>query len=306
MDFTDYMNELGQASRVKLSALPRLSELTGDQEKEFAAAWPGIEVRRRRRIISELTDLAEDNVELNFDTVFRHGLSDDDAAVRRASIRGLWEYDRPDIIDPLLRILDSDPDAGVRVEAALALGRFVLLSEEGRLSERSGRLVEAGLRRAIERTDEEVEVRARALEAVGAHNEAWVRQAISKAYESDIPRMKVSAVHAMGRSCEARWLPLVSKQLSNEDAEVRYEAAVACGSLGEEQAIPDLIRLVVDPDDEVRQAAIGALGEIGGRQAKDALATLLGSQSESTREAARDALTGLEFEEDPLSFKFRP
>src|SRR6266511_1399442 len=64
--------------------------------------------------------------------------------------------------------------------------------------------VEAGLRAVISGADEIDEVRARALEAMGAHDNAWVRQALSGAYESGIRRLKVAAVHAMGRSCEPR------------------------------------------------------------------------------------------------------
>ena len=306
MELSDYLRELADGSvRLRIAGLRRLSELSLADRQEFDDAWAGIDVRRRRRIMQELVVLAEDNVDLNFDAVFARGLTDDDPDVRLESIRGLWEHEGTDIVQPLLDILRDDEDAGARAEAALALGRFVRLAAEGKVRERYARPIEEGLERAIRNPDEVEEVRARALEAAGAHNAAWVRQAISGAYESDVHRLKVSAVHAMGRSCEDRWLPLLFKELTSDEAELRYEAALACGGLADERAIPNLIRLIVDLDEEVKEAAIHSLGEIGGRQAREALLALLDSETESVRDAATEALAQLDFEEDPLSFRHR-
>lgn len=306
MDLSDYLRELADGSvRLQVSSLQRLSQLPPDGQRQFAEAWPAIDVRRRRRIVQELTVLAEDNVELNFDSVFTCGLTDDDADVRLESVRGLWEHEGTDVIGPLLNMLEFDEDAGVRAEAALALGRFVVLAAEGKLRERYFQPIEEGLRRASRDVEEVEEVRARALEAAGAHNAPWVRQAISEAYESDVQRLKVSAVHAMGRSCEDRWFVLLFKELGSDEAELRYEAATACGGLGDERAIPHLIKLIVDPDEEAKAAAIHALGQIGGRQAREALLVLLDSESEAVRDAATEALAQLDFEQDPLSFRQR-
>jgi len=306
MDFGEYLRELGDASsKLKASELARLSGLSAEQVDLFAASWPGIDVRRRREVVEELLELEEDNVEFDFDAVFLQGLPDDDAQVRVASVRGLWEHEGPDIIAPLLRLLVGDEDAGVRAESALALGRFVLLFEEGRLREQYFRDVEAGLRAVISGADEIDEVRARALEAMGAHDNAWVRQAISGAYESGMRRLKVAAVHAMGRSCEPRWLPLLLRELASEEPEVRYEAATALGSLGDESAVSHLVPLLSDPDVEVRDAGIAALGEIGGREARVALRGLVQDGSRAAKEAALAALSRIDFEEDPLSFRYR-
>jgi HEAT repeat protein len=193
----------------------------------------------------------------------------------------------------------------VRSEAALALGRFVLIFETGRLREQHFESVEAALRKAIDDAGEEQEVRARAIEAGGAHDAAWVRQAVREAYESGEHRLKVSAVHAMGRSCEGRWMPLLTRELNSEDAELRYEAAVALGSLGDEAVVPHLVRLLTDEDEEVREAAVAALGDIGGTAARDALLGLLDSSSDASRAAAAAALAEIDFEEDPLGFRFR-
>jgi len=306
MDFTEYMEELKDASRpIRAARLPRLSALKDEQRDQLAAAWSSIGVRRRRRVVNDLVDVAEDNVELDFDAVFVIGLSDDDASVRLESVRGLWENESPDLVEPLVLLMTDDPDASVRAEAALALGRFVILFELGRLRESYFKRVEAGLRQAIENADEVEEVRARAIEAMGANDSAWVRQAVTEAYESGEHRLKVSAVHAMGRSCEARWLPLLVRELNSDEAELRYEAALAIGTVGDESAVPNLVPLVEDEDDQVREAAMAALGEIGGEMARRALMDMLDSSSKATRDAAAAALAEIDFEEDPLGFKFR-
>jgi len=306
MNFEEYLDQLVDgAVELKVTDLQRLSALTDERQTAVTSRWPAIDVRRRRRIIQELEDVLEDNVEFDFDAVFLLGMGDGDVDVRRHSIRALWEHEGADLIEPLLGLLRDDVDAGVRAEAALALGRFVVMHEEGRLRDRYFEAIEAGLRRTLGKADETIDVRARALEAIGSHNEQWVRDEIRLAYESDAHRLKVSAVNAMGRCSDDRWLPLLVRELSSDDPEVRYEAAVACGSVADERAIPHLAKLVLDSDAEVTQAAITALGEIGGAQAKAALVLLLESESESTRESASDALAALEFEQDPLAFKQR-
>jgi HEAT repeat protein len=306
MTFETYMRELADPSaRPKVSGLVELSALTGEEAVTLRSAWRTMGCERRRWVARELVELAEDNVEYNFDVVFFAGLDDDDDEVRLEAVRGLWEYERPDLLGPLLRLAEGDSNAAVRAEAALALGRFVQLSEEGKLAERRFGEVEEALRRVIENGDEVEEVRARALEAIGPHDSAWVRQAIREAYESGARGLKASAVHAMGRSCEARWLPLVSRELASDEAEIRYEAALACGSLGEEEAVPQLAPLLEDDDLEVKEAAIFALAEIGGAQAKELLLGQAGDASESVREAANEALAEMESYDDPLAFRHR-
>lgn len=306
MDFEEYLDEVSDgAKRLQVSKLQRLSNLNPGQAEQLQARWPRLDVRRRRRIVQSLVDLTEDDVNLNFDAVFLRGITDDDPDVRLESVRGLWENEWPDTIGPLINLLENDTDAAVRAEAALALGRFVVLYTIGRLRERFFEDAEGALRRVIEDTDEIMEVRARALEAIGAYDSAWVRQSVREAYESAQHRFKVSAVHAMGRSAEPRWLPLVSREVNSEEPELRYEAATALGMIGDEKSIPLLTGLLTDEDEEVRSAAATALGEIGGETAKKALQAMLDSSSEATRSAAAAALAELEFEEDPLGFKFR-
>ncbi len=155
MDFEGYLEELADTSvRLKVADLARLSALSAEQADLLAAAWPRIDANRRREVVQELLDLAEDNVEFDFDAVFLRGLEDSDAEVRLGSVRGLWEHEEPDLIATLARLTKNDEDAAVRAESALGLGRFVLLFEEGRLRERHFREAEAALRDVISNKDE--------------------------------------------------------------------------------------------------------------------------------------------------------
>ena len=75
------------------------------------------------------------------------------------------------VIDPLLGLLQHDPDAAVRAEAAQALGRFVLKAELESPHSPGVERVEEALRRTFEQADEVSEVRGRALEAIGARSD---------------------------------------------------------------------------------------------------------------------------------------
>ncbi len=134
MDFSEYLDELADGSkRLEIKALLRLSALDSAQRDELDRRWNTIDVRRRRRVLQELVELAEDNVDMDFDAVFLRGLQDSDSDVRLESLRGLWEAESPDLIDSLIALMEGDKNPAVRAEAALALGRFVLLAEIGRL-----------------------------------------------------------------------------------------------------------------------------------------------------------------------------
>ena len=224
------------------------------------------------------------------------------ADVRRDAIQGLWEHEGRDLIEPLAALLQSDPDAGVRAEAALALGRFVLQAELDALSRTDAERVEGTLRQALNDPTEPVEVRARALEALGALCEDWVRDLIEEAFSSDERRLRISAVHAMGRSADTAWLSSVLDQLDSDDPEMRFEAVVAAGSIEDPEATPYLVSLLHDDDAEVQQGSINALGQIGGDDAKEALQELLSEGDERVAEAVTHALTEINLADDPLAF----
>ena len=306
MSFETLLEELTDPAKlVAASKLAGLSGLNAEEASRFMDAWERLDGGRRQWLAHELVDLAEDNVDLNFDAAFLVALSDADPDVRRAAIAGLWEHEGRDLIDPLIGLLGDDADAGVRAEAALALGRYVLQAEFDALRSSDAERIEGALRRTVTDPTEIAEVRARALESLGARNEDWVRDLIEDAHESDDRRMRISAVHAMGRSCDAAWLSSVFAELESDDAEMRYEAAVAAGAIADPEATPYLTPLLRDEDTEVQDAAIAALGQIGGEEAKEPLRELLAEGDERVHDAVQAALAEVDFADDPLAFKIQ-
>jgi HEAT repeat protein len=283
--------------------LTALSRLEGEDHQRFVNVWRTLSIQRRRDIIDLLADIAEDNVELDFNNVFLTGVLDDDVQVRAESIKALWEYEEDDFVAILLRLL-RDPEAIVRAEAALGLGRCLLRAEIGGRINEPVREAEAALRALVHDESELAEVRGRALEAVGVRGEDWVRDMIEEAYESGDRRLSISAVHAMGRNASLDWLSNILAEMESEDAEMRFEAAVAAGGIADEAAIPQLAGLAHDDDAEVQDAAIAALGLIGGPSAHSVLQGIAAESSdERVLEAVSDALSEADFVEDPLGFK---
>lgn len=295
--------DLGNCDKPLLSSrLIELSNLNSEELELLQQAWALIEPKRRRQIVYRLVELAEDNFELNFDSIFTSCLKDQDAEVRSKAIEGLWESEAPSLINPLINLLEQDSSEKVQAAAATALGKFAMLAELKKLrSYHTSRLCQALLTMIGDKT-KPIEVRRCALEAAAPLSLPQVKKAIIAAYQSHNSKLRTSAIYAMGRNCDHSWLPMLLKELGSANAEIRYEAAGACGELGEE-AVPSLIELVNDPDTDVLLATIQALGKIGGTEAKRHLEQCLDNPSQVIRHAAEQALHELEAEEDPFSFK---
>jgi HEAT repeat protein len=283
------------------SRLSELSNLSSEELGLLEQAWTAIEPKRRRQIVYRLVELAEDNFELNFDSIFKNCLKDEDAEVRSKAIEGLWENEEASLINPLVNLLNKDSSEKVQAAAATALGKFAMLSEHKKLRSCYTSKVCQALLTVIGDKSKPIEIRCRALEGVAPLSLPQVTKSIMEAYQSHNPRLKVSAVYAMGKSCNPSWLPMLLKGLASADAGIRYEAAGACGELQAAEAVPYLIELINDPDTDGQLAAIQALGKIGGSEAKGCLEQCLNNPSEVIHQAAEQALHELEAEEDPFS-----
>lgn len=302
MSLESYLDELSHRDVPLSSAkLSNLSALSRNKVALVQRAWPGIEVERRRLILEELTNLAEYDVELDFEAIYRIALNDEDDEVRSTAIEVLWECEDRSLIDPLITLMRQDRSEVVRAAAAAALGRFVLLAEFEELSPKDAAKVETALFSTLEDKQESVEVRRRAIEAISALSRPTVKEIIRQAYQGSDPSLKAGALYAMGRNFDPVWLPTLITELASDDPEMRFEAASACGELEDERAVPYLVLLAHDDDDQVQGTAIAALGRIGGDEAKRELERLLNDSNEMVQIAAAEALQDLEFEGDPLS-----
>ena len=285
------------------SRLVDLSNLNSEESRFLEQVWAAIEPKRRRQIVHRLVELAEDNFELNFDSIFKNCLKDQDAEVRSKAIEGLWESEETSLINPLISLIEQDSSEKVQATAATALGKFAMLAEHKKLRSSHTTKVCQALLTAIGNKSKPIEVRRRALEAAAPLSLPQVKVAIMEAYQSHNSKLRISSIYAMGKNCDHSWLPILLKELANNEAEIRYEAVGACSELGEEEAIPYLVELINDPEADVQMAAIQALGKIGGSEAKKCLEQCLDNPSEVVQQAAEQALDELETAEDPFSFR---
>jgi HEAT repeat protein len=299
-----YLEDLKDVnSKLSLRGLQRLSGLFPEQVRVFRQEWPRIPAERRRRIVRALVELTEDNLELDFQEVFKVCLDDPDEDIRAEAISGLWEDESAETALVLIKKLQTDCSARVRAAAASALGTFTYLAMMDKLIPRVASAIKDALLATIYDEAEKLEVRRRAVEAISYICEEPVTSLIQWAYHHPDPKMRVSAVFAMGRNCDQRWLPAIKEQMASHNPEMRYEAARACGELESKECAPQLIALTRDPDPEVRVAAVISLGQVGGKLAKQALQKISESDDEALHEAAEQSLEELRFREDPLDFR---
>lgn len=280
-----------QLSRRELKAF---SGLDSNQHDEFWNGWRAIQPERRSQIALTMVELAEDNVELDFDQAWLWLLDDDVPSVRVSGIEGLWENTKPFALRRMLELLRADPDADVRAAAAIALSRFACLAALDELDGNADELRKTLLDAAQSR-NEPTEVQRRALESVGYFDDDDVQQQIERAYASDDQLLCESAVVAMGRSMLERWLPNIKHELGSASPALRYEAARAAGEMGEDAQplLTQLVPLCNDQDSEVALMAIWALGQIGSEAARRVLQQLAKSENEARCQAASEALDEL-------------
>lgn len=283
--------------------LAKLSPMTVQRAADFAAELSKQPETDRRRLVRTLVEMAEDNVELDYNDLYLRLLEDPDVEVRTRAIEGLWEDERGSTSDALIRAAREDADEAVRSTAVKALGRFTYRLALGELNDRAGGRLRAFL---LESADPAMplSIRRRAIEAVGyLPNDDAVPAVIREAYRSGNPGLRASAVNAMGRSSDVMWINTVLSELDSEDPEMRFEAAQAAGELEDERALPHLVRLIDDADSDVRLAAIAALGAIGGQRAREALRQLARSDDPAISHAAGMAMEELEVSSDALGVR---
>ena len=302
-----HIAEISDSSKpVASSKLVYLSDLGSEELKFLEEIWANADAERRHQVISQLVHLSEVDFRLDFSGVFVFCLSDPDETIRTQAIAGLDGEENYLLITPLLRALKEDNSAKVRAAAAIALGKFALLVELGKLPTHYKDKIYTALLEVLENKVETAGVKRRALEAVSPFSSPRVKELIEQAYHTDDVKLKASAIYAMGRNCDSAWLTALMTELNSNEAEIRYEAANACGELGAEEAVLHLLKLIKDEDCQVQEAAIKALGQIGGEQAKQALNKLAKNPQPRIRQAAKSALEEIHFCEDLLFFQPQP
>jgi HEAT repeat protein len=298
----EYIADILDANQpLALFKLPHLSNLNESDLNFLKQSWGNSTEERRRQVVSQLVQLSQTNFRVNFSDIFFFFLHDKDARVRADAITGLADEEDYRHISPLVHMIKEDSSTEVKKTAVIALGKFAVLGEVGKLSATSIKEVCYALLAVLDDTSAGDEMHCLALEAVAPLNMPQVKERIEKAYRSSDVNMKTCAVRAMGRNCDEMWFATLLRALGSKNTAIRYESTVALGELGSEEALPYLIKLSEDEDTRIQEAAIKGIGEIGGEEARQALNNLSKSSEQRIRNAAKLALKQLHFYDDTLT-----
>ena len=265
--FFSVLDSLLESEEVAVHLLFRLSDMSAAEFEDFKQRWHDAPAERRRIIIRHLVDISEENYVVDFMPVFSLALEDESAGVRVAALDGFWDTTDSSLINPTLRLMQTDPSLEVRAAAASALSHFILLAEWGQIPRPFSSRIVAALLNEYELMDTAVPIKRAALEALGAADHPRVEALIEDAYHSGDTELQISAIFAMGSSADERWLPAIQEQMDSSLVEMRVEAARAAGIIGHEDVLPGLARLAADEDLEVSTTAVTALGQMGGEVA---------------------------------------
>ncbi|MQA00102.1 MAG: hypothetical protein GEU80_12380 [Dehalococcoidia bacterium] len=288
------LDEVAAGRPLAYERLRALSEPPQPVLSRLLALWPQLPPERRRELLATLLQLADDDATLDFHRVHLTALRDADAATRMLAVRGIREQERTEYLRLLTAQLRQDGEASVRAEIADALGHWVISMEFGLLGEDDAEELNSALREAVEDIEEQDEVRARSLEALGASSEESVRELISETYEIGNERLRIAALRAMGRNASESWLPILVYHFDDEDPDIRVAAATAAGDLLVDEAVEPLVMLLDDREDEVQIAAVRALGEIANEESERVLTRMLRDQNRPhLSEVVREALAGV-------------
>ena len=262
-------------------------------------AWPGVSPERKRTLLEQLEQIAEEDTLVSFEDLARALLDDPDAAIRMRAIRLLLESSDPKLVPSYIEILRTDESEITRAEAATALGEYIMLGELEEIPGDKHALAEDALLQVVGGEDVPA-VRRRALESLGYSSRPEVATLIDSAFKRQDPDWKASALFAMGRSSDDRWQDPVLQMILSDNPIIRLAAVRAAGELSLGLARSLLITLLDDEDeDEVISAAIWSLSQIGGEDARTLLESLAAeAEDDDVIAYLEDALENLAFTED--------
>ncbi|HEY0856983.1 MAG TPA: HEAT repeat domain-containing protein, partial [Albitalea sp.] len=233
-------------------------------------------------------------------------LTDGDPAVRRIALRDIADY--ADDYPELFSLAARDADAGVRLEAALALegatdddaidALVVLLGDDDQevvaaASTALAEILDPAAAPALLRNLPRVQGEARAAVLAGLrqlrHPDALAPALM--ALDDALPAVRRAAVGVLAYLKNDAALPALERRIVEDDHPAVRKAAVAAltfAPLG--TALPSLLRALKDTDWQVRQEAAITLGRVRPPDATDSLIAALADPSWEVRQKAAAAL----------------
>ena len=300
MGLDEFLNQLPEDDDavINYASLAELSRLTGPEASEFGQLWLEWSSERVLDIVERMISLCEDQLDVEFEVIYKQGLKHPNPTVRIASLKGLEESEDRALVIQLVKILKSDPVAEVRAAAAIPLAHLSIMAEAGKLSARYREALEDALYGVMENEREIQEVKLKAMEAVSVFAAERLTSHIELAWSSGDLNARQSSLFAMGRTSDPKWIEYVIPDLEHDAASVRYEAAIAMGELGDEHHLRVMDAPLDDEDLTVQLAAISAVERIGGDAAKAKLELKLASPEPQVVELVQQALQTMKDEED--------
>ncbi len=280
------------------------SDITPTDLDEIEKIWPEVWTERRRGLLEDMENLAENDTLLFFDHMAIMCLKDADPVARATAIRLLWQSDDEALVPKLITLLKEDPEVIVRAAAATALGIFVYQGELEEIEKSTYDNILENLINVHTGTDNRL-VRRRALEALGYATHPEVPGFIEQAYETDNEEWLQSALFAMGRTYNTRWIDWILAMFDHPDSLVRYEAVCAAGELEAKAAREPIFNLLEEgtDDEDIYFAAIWSLSKIGGSGVRELIEESLEETSVIKEiQFLEEALENLDFTEQVSNF----
>ena len=189
-------------------------------------------------------------------------------AKRRMAAMQLGRMRNPASVQELMKVLEKDPDFGVRAQAAESLGNL------------RDRKATPALIKAL--GDKNRNVRASVIVAFGYLRDRSAVEPLINYYKTeDDLGLRISALNVLGVLGDARALPLMIQTLKDKNARIRTIAAQALGRLRKPEATKPLLEAAKDPDRNVRLYSVRSLGLLGDKSATKGLEKLLEKEKDN-------------------------
>ncbi len=275
-----------------------LSGLTPDDITLVKPVWQDLPQAQRVIIIERLTEQAEVDHFVDYETFARFAYSDPTPAVRVAALNANWADESLENLHETTAMAEHDLAAPVRAAALTHLSKYLYLAEIEEFPAEETQAAQAlALQHATDST-ENADVQRLALEALAHTTHARVAPLIETSFSADDPADQASALRAMGHTCDPRWGEDIIAALQSPSPEVSLAALFAAGNIGLTDAVPHIKGYTDSEHEEHRYIAVWALGETGSQDAIDILIELLhaaesadeDNQDDDWLEALEDAL----------------
>lgn len=274
--FEDALTALLDNSRVFPPVyLHTFTDLTTAQQKRLAEIWERIDPVRRLNLFEDLGALAQRDYVLDFSSVARMGLDDEEGAIRMAAIYMLTDCQDKPFARRMLKTALEDPDEDVQCAAINVLSQYVLDLEYGNKTPVSGEQIIQTLEKLI--ISEKKRVRLDAMEALAFTDHQAVAPLIRKALDSAENEQVISALCAIEHTLDNGWDDTVLELLESDDADVKISAVRAAGELQIREALPFFYHVISQfdtQDQDLVMACVWAVSEIGDHDSAEVLDAL--------------------------------